>query len=180
MTTPLNHSQQQTPTPVTWTLVLDPVDGEELQLQPQETKEHVSPSSSTKRNGDSKVTIDIDLDAHNDVDIDSVEEGSGVNNIDVSDFQCLPWPPKSPPSPSSLDTKSNRDLLPTASCSSQKSDQNNLQHHTMQQSQHFLPLLWYFSTSSSHELSYKHKGKSKKKKARIPAKKLLYYTKVHS
>ena len=146
---------------------------EEHQLQQQETRGHVSPSSCTKRNGDATLTIDIDLDAHN--DIDPGEEGSGINQMDVSDYKCLPKPRPIGPS---LDTKSKLDLLPNESCSSQMSDQKDLHHHTMQQSQHFLPLLWYFSTSSSHELSYKHTEKGQKKKARIPAKKLLYYTKV--
>ena len=168
MKTPLSHFHQPTQTPAILTQVLDQVDVEEPLQQQLETNGLESPSYCTKPYGDAKLTIDIDLDAQSDVDTDP-EEGSGINNIDVSDFKPLP-------NPSNEDTKSTCDLPTINSCSLDQS--KDLQQHAMQQSKHF-PLLWYFSTQSQQLIIDKRTQKSKqKRKARIPAKKLLYYTKA--
>ena len=168
MKTPLSHFHQPTQTPAILTQVLDQVDVEEPLQQQLETNELESPSYCTKPYGDAKLTIDIDLDAQSDVDTDP-EEGSGINNIDVSDFKPLP-------NPSNEDTKSTCDLPTINSCSLDQS--KDLQQHAMQQSKHF-PLLWYFSTQSQQLIIDKRTQKSQqKRKARIPAKKLLYYTKA--
>jgi len=168
MKTPLSHFHQPTQTPAILTQVLDQVDVEEPLQQQLETNGLESPSYCTKPYGDAKLTIDIDLDAQSDVDTDP-EEGSGINNIDVSDFKPLP-------NPSNEDTKSTCDLPTFNSCSLDQS-KDLLHQHAMQQSKHF-PLLWYFSTQSQQLIIDKRTQKSQqKRKARIPAKKLLYYTK---
>ena len=147
MTTPLSPSPA-TPAPATWTRASAQVGEGPQHPQRLATRGHESRSCSIERLTTSVPHLSV---------------GVHVNPLHP------PCPIKPRPSIAKCDPMPRE---PCGSTQTLKHQQNLLLHLPMQQSKPF-PLFWYFSTEKKRD----GERKQRKKKVRIPAKKLLYYTK---
>ena len=157
--------QQPTSTAV-WTQVLDQVDVEAQPQLPRETREHGSHSSCTNpvlaHALDSIVTISTINDAQTEADNDAKDKPNDAN---------VEWLSPVPSVTPHKNGQTNCDYLPILPTNGTMDQTLLLQQ--MQQSKQF-SLFCYFSTPAQKMISKKRR----KKKVRIPAKQLLYYTKV--
>lgn len=166
MMTPHNPSRA-TPAPAIWTRASAPV-GEEPQHPPRPATSGLVSRSSCIEIPDEIVSL----------------PGAGPDCVDVPPAPRVsvgvhvnPLHPPCPiivPRPSELVTNAKCDPMPRKPCGSTQTlkHQENPLHLPMQQSKPF-PLFWYFSTEKKRNGELKER----KKKVRVPAKKLLYYTK---
>ena len=174
MTLP-SHSPTPTQTPATWTLASDPVAEAELQQQLRETRELESLSC----------CIDMPEDDADDATYDAQDTNEDADDDDAKlsthTIVNVPHCPNilimnNPTIPSNCETKSNN-------CQEKNSvrDQKNiLVTSSCPQSNHVpFPLFCYFPSPLLKLIKPSQtRDKLRKKKERIPARKLLYYTKV--
>ena len=168
MTLP-NLSQPTTSTAV-WTRDLDQVDVEATLQQPRATREHVSHSCCTEPALDLDPTLDtiVTITTINDAQTEADNDAKDKLN-DAKVEWISPAPSVTPQVQHNGQT--NCDYLPILPRNG-TTDQTLLLQQ-MQQSKQF-SLFCYFSTPAQKMISKKRR----KKKVRIPAKQLLYYTKV--
>lgn len=173
MTLP-SHSPTPTQTPATWTLASDPVVEAELQQQLRETRELESLSC----------CIDLPEDDADDATYDAQDTNEDADDDDAKlsthTIVNVPHCPNilimnNPTIPSNCETKSNN-------CQEKISvrDQKNiLVTSSCPQSNHVpFPLFCYFPSPLLKLIKPSQtRDKLRKKKERIPARKLLYYTK---
>lgn len=158
MMTPLSPSPAPL-APAIWTRALARVGEEPQHPRRLATRGHVSRSSSIERVITGNVYVPPSPHHH-------LSVGVHVN----------PLHPPCPIKPRPTVANAKCDPMPRKPCGSStqtlKHQENLLLHLPMQQSKPF-PLFWYFSTEKKRDGELKQR----KKKVRIPAKKLLYYTK---
>ena len=164
MMSPPNPSRA-TPATAIGTRASVPVGEEHQHRQRPATSGHVSRSSCIEI-PDAMVNIPDCVDVP---PAPRINVGVHVNPLHSPLCPTVPWT-----RPSELVTNAKCDPMPRKPCGSTQTLKNHEtpQHLPMQQSNLF-PLFWYFSSQKNRN----GEPKERRKKVRVPAKKLLYYTK---